>query len=360
MKKACILLFTLLPSITAICQRVDLDKYNFNANYIDLPKMIIDTSYKTYFVEIDASSALRKDLNEMEPEEMIEIEGWKKLSDKGHVKIFTQFEDIFIENVEVKERVEILKDKNGKETGRRSHFYVQVAYSFAAQSKVSDYKGNPIITINLVNRDNRQTYNSQEFSSFIEASLYYKFRGIDFTKEIAKRAVRNAMNYLSNNMTYNFGYSSRTVSDFLWILDSKKHPEYEAHRRAWLVFKQAMFQMNAEEPLDEVRKSLIPVISYYETIKKRYSSNSKADRKLRYASYFNLAKLYYYLDDPDSAMREAGELMMNEYDEKDGRRLEAAATELKMLLKQNKFSSRHFPLEIEKYTAPGIAGFSNN
>jgi hypothetical protein len=250
--------------------------------------------------------------------------------------------------------VEILKDKNGKETGRRSHYYVQLAYSFAAQSKVSDYKGNPIITFTLANRDYRQTYNSQEFSSFIEASLYYKFRGIDFTKEIAKCAVRNAMNNLSDRMTYNFGYSSRTVTDFLWILDSKKHPEYEAHRKAWLAFKRAMFQMNAEEPLDEVKKLLTSVINYYETIKKRYSSNSKADRKMRYASYFNLAKIYYYLDDPDAAMREAGELTMNEYDEKDGRRLEAAATELKVLLKQNKFNSRHFPLEIEKYTAPGI------
>lgn len=356
MNKVCILSFTLLLSVAAICQRVDLDKYNFNASYIDLPKMIIDTSYKTYFVEIDAPPVLRRDLNEMESEEMVWIEGWKKLSGKGHVKIFIQFEDIFIENVEVRERVEILKDKNGKETGRRSHFFTQLVYSFAAQSEVSDYKGNPIITINLADRDNRQTYNSQEFSSFIEASLYYKFRGIDFTKEIAKRAVRNAMSYLSNNMTYNFGYSSRTVSDFLWILDSKKHPEYEAHRKVWLVFKQAMFRMHAEEPLDEVKKSLIPVISYYETIKKRYSSNSKAHRKLRYASYFNLAKLYYYIDDPDSVMREAGELMMNDYDEKDGRRLEAAATELKMLLKQNRFSSRHFPLETEKYTGPEIVG----
>jgi hypothetical protein len=54
-------------------------------------------------------------------------------------------------------------------------------------------------------------------------------------------------------------------------------------------------------------------------------------------------------------MREAGELTMNEYDEKDGRRLEIAAAELKMLLKLNKFTGRHFPLKIERYTAPGMA-----
>ena len=358
MKRILINLVTVLCIINTFGQRVDLDKYNFNASYIDLPKMTIDTSYKTFFVEIDASSTLNRDIHEINPEEMIYIEGWKKLERNGHVKIFTQLEDVFIENFEIKERVEVLKDKDGKETGKKTHYYVQVAYSFAAESKVSDYNGNPITTIDLADRNSRQTYNSQEFSTFLEASLYYKFRGIDFTKEISKRAVRNAMNNLSDYMTYNYGYTARTVTDYLWILDSKRHPEYEAHRRAWLTFKQAMFQMNAEDPLDDVRKSLAPVISYYEMIKKRYSSQSKSDRKMRYASYYNLAKIHYYLDDPDAAMREAGELTMNGYDEKDGRALEAAARHLKAVLKQNKFTGRHFPLDIEKYKAPGIV--SNN
>jgi hypothetical protein len=228
-------------------------------------------------------------------------------------------------------------------------------YTFAAEAEISDYKGNPVTTLILADRDYRQTYKSQEFSSFIEASLYYKFRGLDFTKDIGKRAVRNAMYYLSNTMTGDFGFSPRTVNDFLWILDSKKHPEYTAHRKAWMTFKQAMFQMSAEEPLDEVKRSLVSVINYYETIRKRYSSDSKADRKLRYASCFNLAKIYYYLDDPDAAMREAGELMLNEFDEKDGRRLEAAATELKNTFRQNKYNTRHFPLETEKYAAPQTA-----
>jgi hypothetical protein len=352
MEKVYSIFFTLLSSMTVFSQRADLDKYNFNASYIELPKMVVDTSYRTYFVEIDASPALKKDLPEENLEEYVSIEGWKRLSGIGHVKIFTRLEDVFIENVEVKERVEILKDKNGKETGRKSHYYLQMEYTFAAQAKMTDYKGNQLATFNLANRESRQTYNSKEFSSFIEASLYYKFRGLDFPKLIADRAVKKAMNYLSNDLNYNLGFSPRTVTDFLWILDSKRHPEYTAHRKAWTVFKQAMFQMSAEEPLDQVKQTLIPVISYFEKIKKTYSSDSKADKKLRYASYFNLAKIYYYLDDPDAVMREAGELMVNEFDEKDGKRLESAAVALKALFKESKFNSRHFPIDKEKYSAP--------
>lgn len=343
-----------LIATTTFCQRVDLDKYNFNASYIDLPKTVIDTSFKTFFVEFEAGTALKRDLEEMQLEEMVYIDGWKKLTDNGHVKIFTHLDEVFIENVEVKERVEILKDKDGKETGRKSHYYVQLTYSFAAESKVTDHKGNLITTLNLADRNQRQTYNSKEFTTFIEATLYYKFRGIDFPKEIAKRAVRDAVNSLTDNLNYNYGFGTITVSDFFWILDSKKHPEYEKHRKAWLLFKQAMFQMSAEEPLDEVKKSLVPVISYFESIKKKYSSDSKSDRKLRYASHFNLAKIHYYLDDPDGAMREAGELVMNDFDAKDGKRLEALAADLKWVLKQNKFGSRHFSLQTENYMPPGI------
>jgi hypothetical protein len=359
MKKVYLILLSLFCALIAFGQRVDLDKYNFNASYIDLPSMAIDTSYRTYFVEIDASSGISRDLDEENPADLVYIQGWKKLSGIGHVKIFTRLEDIFIDNVEVKERVEVLKDKDGKETGQRKYYYLQILYTFAAEAKLVDYKANLITTWTLADRGYVQTYRTKEFSSFIEASLYLKFRGVDFTKEIGKRAVRNSMNYLSESMTENFGFTPRTVTDFLWILDSKRHPEYQPHRKAWMLFKLAMFQMSAEQPLDEVKRSLSSVISYYESIKKKYSSNSKADRKIRYASCFNLAKIHYYLDDPDAAMREAGELMINEYDEKDGRRLEAYSTELKNLFRETKFKSRHFSLETESYTAPQSGTYSS-
>lgn len=354
MKKACTTVCLLISCLVAFNQSVDLDRYNFNASYIELPKMVIDTSYKTYFVEFDASSALIKDLEELNLEELVFIEGWRKLPRNGHVKISTRLEDVMIETVEVKERIEILKDKKGKEIGRVSHYYTQLYYTFAAETRVVDYKGSIITNLKLANRNGRQVFNGKEFSSFLEASLHYKYRSMDFVKEISKRAVQSSLNQLSSTMTHSYGYSLRSVSDFLWILDSKKHPEYEAHKRAWLSFKQAMFQMNAEEPLDQIRESLVPVIKYYQSITKKYSSRSKADRKLRYASYFNLAKIYYYLDEPDASMQQAGELTMNDYDEKDGKRLELVAAQLKTLLRLNKFTSRHFPLEIEKYTPPGI------
>ena len=91
-------------------------------------------------------------------------------------------------------------------------------------------------------------------------------------------------------------------------------------------------------------------------LKKKYSSNSKADKKLRYASYYNLAKIYWYLDDPDAGLKEANELVINGFDAKDGRGLEAGATNLKMQLRLAKRDSRHFPLNVEDYQGIGYGG----
>jgi hypothetical protein len=66
-------------------------------------------------------------------------------------------------------------------------------------------------------------------------------------------------------------------------------------------------------------------------------------------SYYNLAKIYWYLDDPDAGLREANELVMNGFDAKDGKGLETGATNLKLQLRQAKRSSRHFRLNVEDY-----------
>ena len=347
-------LFILLSAHICFGQKVDLDKYNFNASYLELPKASLDTSFRTFFVEFDASPSILGTFEGDDPEDYVYISGWKRLSDNGHVKIITRLDDVIIEKGDVKERVEILKDKNGKETGKRSHYYLELVYTFSASAKLTDYKGNLVSSYSLANRENRKTYNTKEFSSFNDAFYFYKFKGFSFGKEIARNESVRALQILTNTLNYNFGFTQRTVTDFMWILDSKKHPEYNAHRKAWTTIKQAMFKMSADEPLDEVREQLQPVIKYYQDIKRKYSSNSKGDRKIRYASFFNLAKIYYYLDEPDAAMKEASELMVNEFDEKDGRRLEAAATELKNILKANKVTSRHFSIQSEQFQGPSI------
>lgn len=351
------LLFCSIFFIAGHAQKVDLDRYYFSASYRDLPRLGVDTSFRTFSLETGLSQNAAYMMRDEQPEENIHIIGWRKVRSRGDLLVSLQMDDIAISNSEVKEREEILKDKTGKETGRRYYYHMELRYTFAARARVSDRRGAQLIDRILADRQVPRVYNTKECASSNEALNSFVSNVFAVTSAITSFEVNQAVNGLNGLLDVNLGYSQRTVSDFLWILDSKKHPEYRDHREAWTSFKQAMFQMRADRPLADVAAQLRPVIAYFQKMKTRYNSDSKADRKMRYASYYNLAKIYYYLDDPEDALAEAGQLMINNYDEKDGRTLEAAALGLQQIFELNKIHTRHFPVDNDIASGSISAGY---
>ena len=337
----------------AFSQRVDLDRFKFTTQFRSLPNIRLDSSYHTYNVSVETSRMMQPYLTDMTPDRSVQLEGWKMLKKNGHIAIQVKLEDLLPESFSVKEREEIIKDKTGKETGRRTYYSQEVLYTFSAFADISDYKGAHIDNIVLANRNYKQTYRSPEFAIKYVAEGYFLLNSATITEQLYRNGVNRAMNYLSSKLTEDYGYSERTVTDQMWILDSKKHPEYQAHRQAFLVIKEALFNVTANRSLDGVREQVQPAIDYFENVKKKYVSNSKHDRKLRYASYYNLATLYYYLDDPQAMLKEASALILNDYDAKDGKALEASALYLKNLFAQTKFTSRHFAIDTSTFKGPG-------
>lgn len=354
MKLFCSILL-LLCGLGIQAQKVDLDKFVFTATYQEFPNTWIDSSYHTFSISTSGSTGLNNPAKENELFSQVAINGWRKLPSNAHVHVQTWFEPVVMRNWEIKERVQLSKGKTDKDTIRTTYYRIEITYSFGAKSEMKDYKGNIIWSDQLVSPEQKQVYKTQEFSNFLEASFYFKYQSSTEMERMNLAAVQNAVNQLNNILNYNFGYNTRTVNDIMWVLDSKRHPEYEAHRKAWLLTRQAFFEMDASKPVDEVRRSLEAAIAYFDKIPRMYNSNSKGDKKMRYASYYNLAKIYYYLDEPEAAMNEAGKLIMNGYDSKDGKMLEQWALNLKALFTQQKRNSRHFPITPELYTGPQIA-----
>jgi hypothetical protein len=295
---------------------------------------------------------MRNYLDDMSPGNSVLLEGWRKLKANGHLAIQVKLEDLSPESVSQKEREEIIKDKSGKETGRRKLYWQEVVYTFSAFADINDYKGAQIEHIALAGRGYKQVYKSPEFALKQTAEGYFLVNSLTITRQLYKNCVTKAMNNLNNRIANDFGYAERTVTDQMWILDSKKHPEYPAHRQAFLLIKEVLFGISANRSLEGVRERLQPAISYFEGIKKKYSSNKKWDRKLRYASYYNLAKLYYYLDDPQAMIKEASGLVLNDFDARDGKALEASALQLKNLFIQAKMNTRHFAIDPSTFKGP--------
>lgn len=352
MKKFYFSAFLFTPLFLCAQKKVDLDPYNFTVQWRSLPAMKIDSTYRTYNVEIEGTNLMRPFLSGLSPENTVLLEGWKKLPEGGHISIKVNLEDLLPESVNVRERTESIKDRAGQITGTRTYYREEVRYSFAAKAIITDYKGAHIMDINLAGRGNKYSYFSPEFALKPLAQGYFLLNSAKITGELYRSCVNKAMHTLSENITENFGFRKVSSRDKMWIVDSRKHPEYEAHREAFRKLTDVLFSMNADSSIDKAKEKLKPVIDYFESIKQNYTSSSKHDRKMRYASYYNLAVLYYYLDDPQMMMKEAQGLILNDYDSRDGKDFERTAIWLRDLFQTNNIYTRHFSIDPSSFKGP--------
>ncbi len=345
--------------ILAICplllfaqKNVDLDRFRFNVNYMRLPGMPLDKSYCTYSVKVTGPELMRPYLEQLNAEQRVLLENWKKLPENGHINIAVKLENLVPEAVSVKERVQTTKDKNGLVTATKTFYHQEVVYSFAAQAAITDYKGKHIGDEILADRNYKQVYNSPEFTLKGMAEGYFVLNAVQINKDLYNGSVNRALSLLSQRISSNFGYTETTASDFMWIIGSRKHPEYADNRRMMLLLQEVLFTLSAKTPIDGAREKLKPAIDYFEKVKTNYASSSKHDRKMRYSSFYNLAVLYYYLDDPQAMMNQANGLALNDYDSKDARGFMQTATSLKSEMEQNNVKSRHFYIDTSAFRGP--------
>lgn len=352
MKNTYTLLLLLLPFSLLAQKSVDLDRYRFSVQFRALPAVRIDSTYRTYDVEVEATRLMNPFLLDMQPEKTVRLEGWKKLPQDGHLNIKVKLGDLVPGDVAVKERVVTSRNGNGVLTGTKTYYYQEVTYTFEAEAIITDYKGMHVMDEQLASRTYKKVYRSPEFTVRAIAEGYFLVNSLSLTRELFRESVTNAMHRLSERITENFGFDQVSANDNMWVIDSRKHPEYSDWRNAIRQINDVLFSMNASTPFPDAREQVQPAINYFEKIKKEYSSSSRHDRKLRYGCYYNLAVLYYYLDDPQSMMKEANGLELNDFDPKDAKGFKETATWLKNLFEQNNIYTRHFAIDIESFRGP--------
>lgn len=349
-KKAILFLF-LLPFFAGAQKTVDLDKYRFSVQYRSLPLTRIDSTYRTYDLSIGATRLMEPLLEEMDPGQTVRLEGWKKLSDRGHLHVEVKLGDLLPGEMTVRERVVSNRLANGT-LSSKTYYYQEVSYSFEALAILSDYRGMHILDEVLADRSHKGVYRSPEFPARAMAEGYFLVNALSVTRNLFRESVTRAMHRLTERLNNHFGFEPVTVNDMMWVIDSRKHDEYGPWRTAIRQASDVLFSMNASTPITRARDELAPVIGYFEKIKKEYSSNNRHDRKIRYGAYYNLAVLYYYLDDPQAMMREANGLELNDFDPGDAKGFKRTATWLKDLFEQNNIHTRHFPIYTEDLKGP--------
>jgi hypothetical protein len=356
MKQKLLFVGAMLLASISYGQKVDIDKEAVTFEYRDLPSKPLKPEYKTYSIMVDAFPTISAVYSQPAVVDGINIQGLKKITDgaKGHVIISVTLGDLMITNNTVTERVEVRKDKDGKETGRSYFYKVELKYTWTGKSQIADYNGTSIGYYNSEGvMPTTKSWTSDEHSSYNAATAYYNDNRTAIRGNLVRGQVSAYLSDLSIHLSNTYGYPTRKDYEYLWILDSKKHPEYQIQQDTWEAFKATMAKVNADEFPAETKEKLAEIIKYFDGIPAKYAADEKPDKKLRYASYFNKAKIYLYLDNPDAAIKEADALIANEYDDGDGKRLKKEADALIELFKKNNSNSRHFPIDLSQVQGPG-------
>jgi hypothetical protein len=330
-------------------QKVDLDPWRFTIEYRNLPDVALDKSYTTYNVEVQNSGSFKDNVSDMQIIEGVAIPGWKRVDTKGHLTVVVSFRDFIISRANVVERVEETKDKDGKVTGRKYFYQPVIEYNYQGRANVKSYKGDDLRNIGLAGAS---TWKGQETSSSKEANDYLNNNRQSLRDQLIRETVNEKRAVLANDLSRTYGFARYTSPDLVYLLDSKKHPENEGHYKVVRALKDDLTKMKYDQTIESTKALFAPHIKYLEETIPKYNKDEKGDRKMRYAAYYALGKISYWLDNPEATIKYGELLIANDYDPKDGKELVKMGTELRKLFDKHKIDSRHFPIDTDKFEGP--------
>lgn len=380
MKKPFILITLLILSINVFAQKVDLDKFFFDVKYQKLPTEFVDADKRTYGVKANVSGNLRSRINSDDLYDRTKIWGWEKVENSPTVGVHINLTSFAYTRADAKSEIVENKDKNGKVTSKTTNYWYEIAFQGTGNYKIygpalqkeltakeledkkkkeiakTDNKflenavlenqteanaNSPTVIVSSGNLDQVYTHITEKRTDANSAREYYRKSSesvrADKEQDFINAAIAD-VNRKANNL---YGFAPVENRDYLWILDSKNHAEYKTQQDAIQAVKVLFKEMKAERSIDILKTNLQPLINYFQSLKEKYKGSDKKDAKMRYSAYYNLAKIYYYLDEPNKAITEAEGLVRNDFDSGDGEDLKKMANDLIISLKRAKVNSRH-------------------
>lgn len=350
------LILSLFTASTLFSQKVDLDKFSIVHTHRQLPTAVVDTNYKTYSIEAPSTGEISYATVTLPSGNDINIVGLKKLSYGGHYQLRLTFVDARIDGNGQEEKKNEERAKDGTILKTTYAYRPYIDYSLTFKAELFDYKGAKLGVVNnhVVSKKRNFPTNGDYYSSRGECDSYYYNNYKSIFKTIINSEYTAHINETQAAANKMIGFEVISENYWLWMNDSKKHPEYEKQQAIIADFKVWAQQVRGDQALttDQVAKAQ-EFLDYFESLKKKYATEDKADKKLRYSAFFNKAIIYlYYLDNPAKAYEEGAGLIANEYDERDGKQIQSWSDAIKMSMDKAKKKSRHFDIDLSNVKGP--------
>ncbi|WP_324023539.1 hypothetical protein QSV08_11755 [Maribacter sp. BPC-D8] len=333
MKKVLSLLVIIccLTATKLLGQRANLDREYFQVSYVDLPSIpILDDSKRTF------TSSSRN----------IFLEGFSRVAQNGTLDFRFTFHGTEIGDVDIKKNKHEEKDKEGNVTKTTYTYDVICSYSSSATISINNSDSGENSSFTLSENDN---YSSTGFKTYSKASSYYNNNRYSIRDKYRTKHRNSMISQTNSKINFKYGYVPKTLSQsqHFWIIATKKHPEFANHQEASESLKAIFSKMQHDQPVGDLLIEAQPWIDYFNDVVTRYNEDDKQHKKVRYASYYNIAKIYLNLDLPEKIKEYSDLLIANEYDKKDGKRLNNSAEDLINDFTINEISTRHFEVITE-------------
>jgi len=362
MKQIIVLLSILVffaPKGLAQTKSVNIDNLRFNYSCRNLPTDPLNPIYFNYAAKANISGAQKGGVSANELASQISIAGQVKVDDPSGADVVIELTagNLIVTDREVKERKEEKKDKETGVVTTTRYYKIVVKYTYESSYEIRKgrtvlLKGSlaPESSSNILGRvgkfmdrlsSSSFSYESKEYKSYDEATAFWNDNKDALIAKFYRDLSMDSANSLSEIASRRFGFAPVTSSDIIKTVNEKKHDENEAFRTATSALKDALSAMTPDIPLDKDKVS--DLIKYYLSIPERYPNpEHKADVRLRSAAYYNLCKIYSYLDEPENVEKYADLLEKNGYDAKDGPKMIKTAEELQTLFDRTNIHTRHF------------------
>jgi hypothetical protein len=266
--------------------------------------------------------------------------GYQPVDNGGDLHLDMTLKPIRFLESKIESRTEKSKDKAGRETSK-TYYKCVVTYESGYSWTMRDKDGRDLSNKGLrLYASGSKKHPCKEMDSYKDAYDFYNNNRQQINRDIAVNEIQTFLGEMYRDMNQMFGYRPDKDKFNLWVVDSKNHPEEEGFSRHFETVKAAFGTMSPYELKPSDLEALRPSIEYYQSIPDKYKADEKADIKLRYAAYFNLANIHLFLDNPDKAIEYANLLIQNDYDKGDGKDFLKDAEKLRLLLFERKIPGR--------------------
>jgi len=349
MKQKILFAITLLFLSSALFaqKNVDIDNLRFRYSSRHLPQKPLNPVFFHYSTKIDMPGTVKNSVSEETLYQLLQIEGQKYIETPAESDVLVNLTmgAINIISSEVKTRAEEIKDKDGKVTSTRYYYWIEAAYTFDAKAVVKQ-GDNVLIQQTIYDSSRKMTYTSQVYSAQKDATDFWNNNRDVMREQFTKKCAEDAVKWLSSSLSRTYGFPIISENEHVKTIDTKKHPENDAFRAKAAELKSKVESLDGTTPLTE--KEVEGLIAYFKDIPNRYTDmKSNADIRLRYAAYFNLCRIYMFIDQPEKVKELADLIVTNGYDKKDGEKLAKDASDQiekfsKSIIKASQFETDRY------------------